>query len=142
SATIVNGNAGNRKRRVGKCADRHAHRAGFTVFGMKYGRPTDRTKPEDELRSLIADAQVLGRGPEDSERRGESREGSEDTAGPSLAREAMANAHAPWFSLDLDAQLPAGTRGSSRRHQSPCLDRSSCRDQPYLTLRNGIGAPA
>jgi len=56
---------------------------------------------------VIPDTNVLGGGAEDFERRGEAGQGREDTAGPLLASEAMAEANSPWFAMDLDAQLSA-----------------------------------
>jgi hypothetical protein len=52
---------------------------------------------------VIPDTNVLDGGAEDFERRGEAGQGREDTAGPLLACEAMAEANSPWFAMDLDA---------------------------------------
>src|SRR6267378_1259593 len=82
------------KARVGKGADRHAHRLVVTLFGVKHGRPANRAEPESELRSVVPDTHVFGGGAEDLERRSEARERREHTAGPALAGEAVADADA------------------------------------------------
>jgi hypothetical protein len=51
---------------------------------------------------VIPDTNVLGGSAEDFERRGEAGQGREDTAGPLLAGEAMAEANSPWIAMDLD----------------------------------------
>jgi hypothetical protein len=71
---------------------------------------------------LIANTSVFGGGTEDFEWGREAGQRREDTAGPSLAGETVANANASWVAFDLNAQLPAGTRGCSGRHRAPRID--------------------
>jgi hypothetical protein len=87
-----------------------------TFLGVEDVSPADRTEPESEPGSLIADANVFGGLTEDFERRGEAGQCREDTAGPSLAGKAVANANSSGLAFDLNAQLPAGTSGGSGRH--------------------------
>jgi hypothetical protein len=68
------------------------------------------------LGSLIPDTDVFGGGTEDFERTREAGQCCEDTAGPLLAGEAVANANYPGFTCDLNAQLSAGARRCSGRH--------------------------
>ena len=104
------------KVRISKRTHGDAHRLIVPFFGVEDGSPTDRAEPEYELGSLIADTDVFGGGTEDFERSREAGQCCEDTAGPLLAGEAMAKADSSWFAFDLNAQLPAGTRGCSGRH--------------------------
>jgi hypothetical protein len=113
---VVDGNSGRWKVRVSKRTHGHAHRLIVTVFGVEDGSPTNWAEPEYELGSLIPDSNVLGGGTEDFERSRETGQCCEDTAGPLLAGEAVANANAMWFAFDLNAQLSAGTRGCSEGH--------------------------
>jgi hypothetical protein len=101
---------------IGKRTHGDAHRLSVTFFGVKDVSPTDRAEPESEPGSLIPDANVFGGGTEDFERRGEAGQCCEDTAGSLLAGEAVANANSAGLAFDLNAQLPAGTRGGSGRH--------------------------
>jgi hypothetical protein len=100
------------------------HRIVVTFFRVEDGSSTNRAEPEYELRSLIADANVLGGGTEDFERSGEAGQRCEDTAGPLLAGEAMAEADSSWFAFDLNAQLSARARGCSGRHLGTSSDDS------------------
>ena len=118
-AAVVDGNLGWRKGRVRKCTHGDTHRFRVTLLGMKDGRPTDWAEPEIEPGPLIAAANVVGCSTKDLERGREAGQGREDTAGPLLASEAVADANASWLAIDLNAQLPAGTRGCSGRHQVP-----------------------
>jgi hypothetical protein len=113
---VVDGNSGRWKARVSECTYGVAHRLSVTVFCVKDGSPTNWAEPEYELGSLIPDANVFGGGTEDFERSGEAGQCCEDTAGPLLAGEAVANANSSWFAFDLNSQLSAGTRGCSERH--------------------------
>ena len=65
---VVDGNLRRRKVRVSKRTHGDAHRLIVTVFCMEDGSPTDWAEPEDEIGSLIADANVFGGGTEDLER--------------------------------------------------------------------------
>jgi hypothetical protein len=87
-----------------------------TFFGVKDVSPANRAEPESEPGSLIPDANVFRGGTEDFERSGKAGQGREDAAGSSLAGEAVANANSSGLAFDLNAQLPAGTRGGSGRH--------------------------
>jgi hypothetical protein len=88
----------------------------MTFFGVEDVSPTDGAEPESELGSLIPDANVFGGLTENFERSGEAGQCREDTAGPSLAGKAVANANPSGLAFDLNAQLPAGTSGCSGRH--------------------------
>jgi hypothetical protein len=90
-----------------------------TVFGVEDGSPTNRAEPEYKLGSLIPDAKVFGGGTEDFERSGEARQCREDTAGPLLAGEAVAEADSSRLTFDLNAELAARARGCSGRHWAP-----------------------
>ena len=129
---VVDGNSRRWKVRVSKRPHGYAHRLIVTVFGVEDGSPTNWAEPEYELGSLIPDSNVLGGGTEDFERSREAGQCCEDTAGPLLAGEAVANANSSWLAFDLNAQLSAGTRGCSGRHLSTLLDDS--RDAQRLTL--------
>ena len=115
-AAVVDGNARRWKVRVSERAYSDAHSLIITVFGVEDISPTNWTEPESELGSLIPDANVFGGGAEDFERSGEASQCCEDTAGPLLAGEAVANANSSWFAVDLNAQLSARARGCSGRH--------------------------
>ena len=113
---VVDGNLRRWKVRVSKRTDGDAHRLIVTFFGVEDGSPTGWAEPEYELGSLIADTDVFGGSTEDFERSREAGQGCEDTAGPLLPGEAVANANSSWFAFDSNAQLSAGTRGCSGRH--------------------------
>jgi hypothetical protein len=80
---------------------------------MKHGGAADRAEPEQELGSVISDTQVFRRDAEDLKGSREAGQRREDAASPSLTGEAVADADASRFTLNLDAQLPAGARGSA-----------------------------
>ena len=107
-AAVVDGNLWRWKVRVGKRAHRDAHRLAVAFLGVKDGRSTDWAEPEDEPRALIPSADIFGGGAEDFERRGEAGERREDTAGPLLARKAVANANPSRLAFHLNTQLSAG----------------------------------
>ena len=88
----------------------------MTDFGVEDGRPADRAEPEYEARSLIADPEVFGGDAVDLEWRREAGQCRKDTACASLARQAVANAAANRFTVDLDPQLAAGAGGRSGSH--------------------------
>ena len=113
---VVDGNSRRWKARVSECTYGDAHGLIVTVFGVEDGSPTNRAEPEYELGSLIPDANVFGGGTKDFERSREAGQCCEDTAGPLLAGEAVANADASWFAFDLNAQLSAGARRCPGRH--------------------------
>ena len=119
SAALVYGKSRRWKAGVSKRAHGDAHRLISTVFGVEDGGSTNWAKPEYESCSLIPDTDVFGGGTEDFEWSSEAGQGCEDTAGPLLTREAVANANSTRFAFDLNAQLPAGARGcSGHRHRS------------------------
>ena len=115
-AALVDGKSRRWKARVSKRAHGYAHRLIVTVFGVEDGSPTNWAKPECEPCSLIPDADIFGGYTEDFERSKEARQCCEDTAGPLLAGEAMANANSTWFAFDLNPQLSARARARSGRH--------------------------
>ena len=113
---VVDGNARRWKVRVSERANGNAHRLIVTVFGVEDGSPTNRAEPEYKLGSLIPDANIFGDGTEDFERSGEARQCCEDTAGPLLAGEAVAEADSSRLTFDLNAELAARAGGCSGRH--------------------------
>lgn len=119
STAVVDGNPGCGKSRIGESTYRDADGFVIAIFGVEDRRPANGAEPESELRSLIADSNVLRGGAEDIERSGESGQRREDAAGPLLTGEAIAHADPSGVPLNLNAQLPAGTRGCSGRHRSP-----------------------
>ncbi len=70
--------------------------------GTAYG-----TKPEDELRALIAGADIFGRLATYRIGRSKTCQRREHAARPALAGEAMTDAYTARFTLYLDTQLPA-----------------------------------
>ncbi len=115
-AALVDGKSRHRKLRVSKRAYGDAHGLIATLFGVEDGAPANWAKPEYEPGSLIPDTDVFGGGTEDFERSREACQCREDTAGPLLAGEAVANADSTRFAFDLNTQLSAGARGCSGRH--------------------------
>jgi hypothetical protein len=109
-----------------------------TVFGVEDGSPTNWAEPEYELGALIPDTNVFGGGTEDFEWSREAGQCCEDAACPLLAGEAVAQADALWFAFDLNAQLSAGTRGCSGRHQAPRRMIFVTPRQNGLTRRGGL----
>jgi hypothetical protein len=102
--------------RVGKRTYGDAHGFFVSLFGVEDVGPADRAEPEPESGTLIADADVLCGRAKDLERSSEACQRSEDTAGPLLTREAVAEANSPRSAFNLNAQLAAATRGCSGRH--------------------------
>jgi hypothetical protein len=115
-AALVDGKSRRWKARVSKRSHGYAHRLIVTLFGVEDSSPTDCAKPECEPCSAIPDADVFGGGTEDFERSREACQCCEDTAGPLLAREAVANANSTRFAFYLNAQLSARASGRSGRH--------------------------
>ena len=107
-AAVVNRNSGSRKLRIGERSHGNTHGLVVAHFAVKDGRAAHRAEPEQELRSLIADAQILGGVTVHFERRREAREGGKDAARATLASEAIADADAARLAFDLNAQLAAG----------------------------------
>jgi hypothetical protein len=93
--------------RIGECSHGHAHGLVVAHFGVKERRTAHGTEPEQELRSLVADAEIFRGVPVHLERRREAREGGEDAARASLASETIADADASRLAFDLNAQLAA-----------------------------------
>jgi hypothetical protein len=112
----VDGNSRRWKVRISERTHGDAHRLTVAVFGVEDGSPANRAEPEYEPGSLIPDANIFGGGTEDFERCREAGQRREDTAGPLLAGEAVANANASWLAFDLNAQLPTEAGGCSGRH--------------------------
>src|SRR4029434_9017335 len=115
-AAVVNGNLRRRKVGIRESTNRDAHRFASALLAVKHGCPTDRAEPEDEPGTLVTVPNVFGGGTEDSVRGGKTGQRCKDATGPLLAREAVAKPDTAWLAFDLYAQLPAGTRGCSRRH--------------------------
>lgn len=88
----------------------------MTFFGVEHGCPADRAEPELEPGSLVTNAKVLSCGAKDLIGCGEAGQRCKDTARPTLTGEAVANADSEWFTLNLNTQLAAETRGCSRTH--------------------------
>jgi hypothetical protein len=119
-ATVIDGISRWRKAGVGKGAHGDTHgRLFVTFFGVEHGCPADRAEPELELGSLITNANILSCGAKDLIGCGEAGQRCKDTAGPTLAGEAVANADSEWFALNFNTQLSTGTRGCSRTHSAP-----------------------
>src|SRR5580698_4663215 len=115
-AAIVDGPLRGWKLPVSEGAHGDAHGLGVAFLSVKDGRAANRAEPEGELRALIPDPNMLGGVAIDPERRSEACERRENAAGPALAGEAVADAHAARLALDLNAQLPAGTGCGPERH--------------------------
>jgi hypothetical protein len=106
-ATVVDGNCGQWKVRVGKRTDSDTDSAIFANFGVEDGSSTNGAEPEDELGTLVPDTNVFGGVAKDLEGRVEAGQCGEHTAGPLLAGEAMADANASWLALNSNPQLSA-----------------------------------
>jgi hypothetical protein len=101
---------------VSERAHGDAHRLIVTVLGVEDGSPTSRAEPEYKFGSLLSYANVFGGGAEDFERSGEARQCREDTAGPLLAGETVAETDSSRLTFDLNAELAARAGGCSGRH--------------------------
>lgn len=112
----------------------------MAIFGVECGSPANGAKPEYELRSLIFDGDELSGGTEDFERSREAGQRHEDTSGPRLAGEAMANANFMRFTFDLNAQLPAGAGGCSGMHRGPRRMIPGARDDCMSRALAGVGS--
>jgi len=115
-AAVVDRHVRRWKARVGEGTDGDAYKPVMAFFGVEDGRAADRTEAESEPGSAIACSHVFAGVPDYLERRSEARKCCESAAGPSLARQAMTQAHAAWFAFDLDSQLAAAARCYSGRH--------------------------
>lgn len=98
-ATVPTDAGGCRKRRLAALESRRRRNADGNactiipaLFGMEDGRSANRAEPESEPRSAVADAHVFGGFAEYLERSSEAGKRREHAAGPSLARQAMADA--------------------------------------------------
>jgi hypothetical protein len=96
------------KLRIGERSHGDAHGLVVADLGVENSRTAHGAKPEQELSSLIADAQILRGVTVHLERSREAREGSENTARASLASKTIADADATWLAFDLNSQLAAG----------------------------------
>ena len=119
STAVVDGNSRRRKVRIAQRTHGDGHRMIDAIFCMEDGSPAYRAEPEYEPGALITDTNIFGGSTEHFERSREAGQGCEDTAGPSLAGEAVANANSLWFAFDLNAELSARTGGGSGRHRAP-----------------------
>ena len=117
SATVIDRILRWRKAWIGEGAHGDSHGGLFvTFFGVEHGCPADRAEPELEPGSLVTNAKVLSCGAKDLIGCGEAGQRCKDTARPTLTGEAVANADSEWFTLNLNTQLAAETRGCSRTH--------------------------
>lgn len=103
TATIIDRNLRRGKIRVRECPHGNAHGLGIAIFRVKQRGPANRTEPEDESGTLIADARILSRSTIDLVRCVKSRERGKDTAGSTLASEAMADADTSWLTFYFDS---------------------------------------
>ena len=108
SAAVVNRNLRRWKLRIGERTHGDAHGLVVADLGVEHGGTAHGAEPEQELRALIADAEILGRFAGYFEWRREAGERREHTTGTSLAGEAMTHADAARLALYLNAQLAAG----------------------------------
>jgi hypothetical protein len=76
-----------------------------TLFSVEHRRPAHRTESKPESGALVADAHVFGGSAVNPIRSGEAGQRRENTAGPALTGEAVANANTERFPMNLDAQL-------------------------------------
>jgi hypothetical protein len=107
-AAVVDGNLWRWKFRIGERSHGDTHGLVVPDLGVKDGRTAYGAKPEQELRSLIADAAILRGVTVHLERSREAREGSKNTARASLASKTIADADAARLAFDLNSQLAAG----------------------------------
>ena len=96
---VVDGNSRRWKARVSKSTYSDANILIVTVFSVEDGCPTAGAETEYDLGSLIPDTNVSGGAAEDFERSREAGQCCENTAGPLLAGEAVANANAAWLAF-------------------------------------------
>jgi hypothetical protein len=108
SAAVVDGNLRRWKFRIGERSHRDTNGRVVADLGVENSRTAHRTKPEQEPRSLIADAKILCGLAIYFERSREAREGSENTARASLASKTIADTDAARLAFDLNSQLAAG----------------------------------
>jgi hypothetical protein len=94
--------------RVGERSHGDTHGLVVAHFRVEDIRTAHGTKPEQELRPLIADPEILCRVTENLERRRKARNSGEDAACSPLARKAIADADAARLAFDLNAKLAAG----------------------------------
>jgi hypothetical protein len=106
SATLINRDLGLRKTRVSEGTHGDTRRRLFvTLFGVEHRCPAHRTESEPEPGAPVAGAHVVRCSAENLIRSGEAGQRRENTARPALTGEAVANANAERFTMNLDAQL-------------------------------------
>jgi hypothetical protein len=106
SATFIDRDLGLRKTRVSEGTHGDTRRRVFvTLFGVEHRCPAHRTESEPEPGALVADAHVFGGSAVNFIWSSEARQRRESTASPALTGEAVANANAERFTMNLDAQL-------------------------------------
>ena len=103
TATVIDRNLRRREIWVRECPYGNAHGLGIAIFRVKQRGPTNRTEPEDEPGTLIADPRVLSRSTIYLVRCIKSCERGKDTAGSTLASEAMADADTSWLTFYFDS---------------------------------------
>jgi hypothetical protein len=107
-AAVVDGNLWRRKFRIGERSHRDTYELVVADLSVENSCTAYGAKPEQELRSLIADAKILCGLAVHFERSREAREGSENTARASLASKTVADADTARLAFDLNSQLAAG----------------------------------
>ena len=117
SATLIDRDLRLRKTRISEGTHGNTRRRLLeTLFGVEHSCPAHRTESEPEPGALITDAHVLGCAAGNVIRSGEAGQRCENTAGPALAGEAVANANTERFAMNFDAQLATRTTRCSRPH--------------------------
>ena len=107
-AAVVDRNFRCGKLRIGKRSDRDTDGFVAADFGMEHGRAAHRAESEQELRTLIADAEIFRRLADHFEWRRKAGERREHAARATLTSEAVADADTARLTLDFNAQLAAG----------------------------------
>jgi hypothetical protein len=86
------------------------------LLGVEHGRPAHRAEPEPELCTLVSGAHELRGSTRYRIGCGEPGKGREHAPGALLACQAMADAHGPGFTPDLNLKLAAVTGSRPCRH--------------------------
>jgi hypothetical protein len=107
-AAVVDGNLWRWKLRIGKRSHGDTHGLVVADLSVEDSRTAHGAEPEQELRSLIADAEVFRGVTVHLERSREARERGEDAARATLASKTIADTNAARLAFDLNSQLAAG----------------------------------
>ena len=135
-ATLIDRDLRLRKTWVGKGTHGDTHRRLLvTLFGVEHRCPAHRTESEPEPGALVADAHVFGGSAANLIRCREAGQRCENTAGPALTGEAVANADVERFTMNLDAQLAAATISGTRPHSA------ALHHQPGRPLADSVRPP-